>query len=169
VQAPHADEIRWEIAADPDEVHALLCECDAYTATARAPAPTRSFATTRRFVEESAVQVLRCGGDAIAMFTLTFAPPFSEDFSVYPPVRKPAYITRLAVDPAWLSRGTLVGARCVRAACDLAVRAGADVLRSEANPDLQAVRALLEAFGFEQYGPVFDDGTRRRVYMQKKL
>jgi hypothetical protein len=159
----------WKTATNAEEIHALLCACDAYTATPVAPPPTRSRETTVRRVTEGVVQVLRCNSFAVATFTLTRDPPFVEPSYHYPPARAPMYVGRLAVHPDWLRRGGLVGAQSLRRAIELATSAGADVLRSEANPDLTATRALLHQFGFKEYGGATDGTGRRRVYLQKEL
>jgi L-amino acid N-acyltransferase YncA len=63
----------------------------------------------------------------------------------------------------------LIGVQCVRRAVDVAREIGAEVLRSEANPDLAATRQLLGQLGFEQVGPVEEEGGVRRVALQKSL
>lgn len=159
----------WEIAADADEVHALLCASDAAQATPEAPAPQRRMERTRRRVESDAVHLLRLDGAAAAMLTLTPEPPFGDDLGPFPPLRRPAYLSRLAVEPVVLRREPLVGARCVRRAIDLATAEGADGMRSEANPDFVRVLRLLTFAGFEQQGPIRSDGRRRRVGLQRPL
>jgi predicted GNAT family N-acyltransferase len=159
----------WEVSSNVGEVHALLCECDAYTATREAPTPVRNIETTRRRVRMGSVYVLRLGAEAVAMFTLTWDAPFAEDTAIFPPARKPAYIGRLAVKTEWLARGSIVGARCLRRAVELATSAGADAIRSEANPDLTRVVTLLRLFGFEEFGRTQSEDGRRRVYLQKAL
>lgn len=157
------------MGADAAEVHALLCECDAYTATPEAPAPVRNFETTLRRVREGSVHVLRHGAGLVAMFTLTWDAPFAMDTSVFPPARKPAYLGRLAVKPEYQAEGSLAGVRCLRKAVELATDAGADAIRAEANPDLTRVRALLRLFDFEEYGLVKSEGENSRAYLQKNL
>jgi hypothetical protein len=159
----------WEVGADPAEVHALLCACDAHQSTPEAPAPKRNPETTRRRVEAGEVHLLRQGGEAIAMFTLSWDAPFGDDLSTFPVARRPAYLGRLAVHPELLEGGSIVGAGCLRRAVELARAGGADALRAQANPDVANVLALLTAFGFEQCGPVLSDGERRRVHLQKPL
>jgi len=159
----------WEVSGNVEEVHALLCACDAYTATPEAPAPSRNVETTRRRVQAGSVNVLRLGSEAVAMFTLTWDAPFTVDPSVYPSAQKPAYIGRLAVKPELMKKGSFIGARCLRKAIELAVSAGADAIRSEANPDLTRVRALLDLLGFKEYGQAQSEGGRRRVYLQKTI
>ncbi|WP_437854459.1 hypothetical protein [Sorangium sp. So ce363] len=159
----------WEVASNAEEVHALLCASDAHHATPENPAPARRLETTRRRVQAGSVHLLRQGAEAIAMFTLTWEPPFEADLAIFPPAGKPAYLSRLVVHPAGLARGSLAGARCLRRAVELATAGGADVLRSEANPDLTQVRALLGMFGFEEHGRAQSEDGRRRVYLQKVL
>jgi hypothetical protein len=133
-------------------------------ATAEAPAPARRLAPTRRRVFASAVHLLRVEGEPVAMFTLTWEPAFDTGLDVFPPARLAAYMSRLAVAPG---HDALTGARCVRRAA--AAEAGADVLRSEANPDLRASDALLRMHGFEPFGPVEVAGGLRGVRLQKQL
>ncbi|RFU86637.1 hypothetical protein DY218_11215 [Streptomyces triticagri] len=109
------------------------------------------------------------GDRLLGMFTMTATPrmPAHPDF---PPAHKPAQLSRLAVAPELLAAGSLTGVRCVRKAIAVASALGADVLRSEANPDLQGTRQLLDQLGFFQQGPVHtDESGRRFVYLQKTL
>jgi hypothetical protein len=136
-----------------------LCACDAYQATlSGAPVPVRRIATTNRRVRARQVHLLRLRAEAIATSTLTWEPPFAQDVAIFPSAMKPAYRGRLAVKPELLASGSIVGARCVRKAIEVAAAGGADAVRSEANPDLAATRALLDRFGFEQYGLTRSDG-----------
>lgn len=160
---------RWDVGTSAEEIHALLRLCDAYTATAEAPAPVRNMETTKRNVESGSVHVLRRGAEAVAMFTLTWEAPFEPEDAGFPPAQRPGYLQRLAVKPELLAEGSLVGARCIRRAIELARRAGADVIRSEANPDLARVVALLGLFGFEEFRRTQAEDGRRRVYLQKNL
>ncbi len=160
----------WEMAKNLYEVHELLCASDAHHAQIHGlPVPVRRFESTRRYVEAGVVHLLRYGGDAAGMFTLTWESPFDEHTGVFPNRWKPAYLQRLALHPEWLQRDSLVGTRCLRRAIELATDTGADALRAEANPDLLATCALLRLFGFEQYGLVYTNGILRRIYLEKKL
>lgn len=159
----------WEVSTNVEEVHKLLCTSDAYTANAKAPAPIRNSETTRRRVHEGSVHVLRFEDEPVAMFTLTWDAPFAADPKVFPFARKPAYIGRLAVQAEWQEKGSIVGAQCLRKAIELAKSLASDAIRSEANPDLTRVRALLELFGFKEYGQAQSEDGRRRVYLQKDL
>lgn len=159
----------WERADDPEVVHALLRACDLYTSTPDAPPPLRNLDTTVRRVRSGSVHLLRHGSEPAATFTLTPDPPFAADLSIFPRSRRPLYLGRLAVSPAWLDRGAPVGAQCLRRALDLAAAAGADALRSEANPDLHGVRRLLDLFGFVEHGSSRDPDGRGRVYLEKRL
>lgn len=158
----------WEISTHSEEVHTLLCACDAYTATDKAPAPVRNIETTWQRVHAGSVHVLRHDNESIAMFTLTWEPPFTGDLTIFPAALKPAYLGRLAVKPEWLINGSLVGVQCLRKAIELAKNERADAIRSEANPDLTRVRTLLHLFGFQEYGQNAEGG-RRRVYLQKTV
>ncbi|GAA1094034.1 hypothetical protein [Streptomyces javensis] len=162
---------RWEVSRDPREAHALLCACDAHQAAASGtPAPRRRPETTEARVRSGSVRLLRHGACAAGMFTLTWDRPFTVAEGVYPHADRPIHLSRLAVAPEWLADGSLVGLRCVRHAIEEAARAGADVLRSEANPDLRETRSLLDILGFRQYGPTLgDEGGSRRVHLQKTL
>jgi hypothetical protein len=159
----------WEVASDAQEVHHLLCASDAYIATTKTPAPHRNRSTTENRVRSGSVHLLRHDGEAVAMFTLTWEPPFAEGIASFPLARKAAYLSRLAVCPDWLERSELVGVQCLRKAAELATAAGADALRSEANPDLEKVRTLLALFGFVEYQADRSTDGRRRVYLQKDL
>jgi len=159
----------WEVATDVEEIHSLLCACDAYTATLEAPPPVRNIETTRRRVQSGSVHLLRFGASAVAMFTLTWEAPFTRQTTLFPPAKKPAYMGRLAVQPEWLAKGSIASAQCIRKAMELAGGAGADAIRLEANPDLTRIRTLLGLFGFEEYGRTQSEDGRRQVYMQKSL
>ncbi len=159
----------WELARDAAEIHALLCASDAFVATSEAPAPVRNMVSTQGLIEAGATQVLRLDGRAVASFNLLWKPPFDLLNAEFPPCVRPAYLTRLAVDPEWLAGGALVGAQCLRRAVDLAIESGADALRSETNPDLARTRAMLELFGFTEHGAVRDPDGRRRVYLHLAL
>jgi GNAT superfamily N-acetyltransferase len=159
----------WELATDAETVHALLCACDHHTATPEAPAPTRSFETTAARVRDGSVHVLRRDGEVVAMFTLTWTPPFDAEPDVFPPARKPAYISRLAVRPDHLAQGSVLGAQCLRHAAEVAAAQGADAIRSEANPDLRETLALLGLFGFTEHASRRDPDGRGRVYLQRRL
>ena len=159
----------WEVSTDIEEVHSLLCACDAYQSNRELPAPVRSIETTRRRVRAGSVHLLRFGTEPVAMFTLTLDPPFSDDRATFPSALKPTYLSRLAVRPDWLARGSIVGARCIRKAIEVAASLGADAVRSEANPDLKGVTTVLRLFGFQEYGRTQAEDGRRRVYLQKTL
>jgi predicted GNAT family N-acyltransferase len=159
----------WEVSTNVEEVHTLLCASDAYTANTKAPAPIRNIETTRRRVHEGSVHVLRFENEPVAMFTLTWDAPFSDDTKIFPFARKPAYIGRLAVQAEWQKKGSIVGAQCLRKAIELAKSLASDVIRSEANPDLIGVRTLLDLFGFKEYGQAQSEDGRRCVYLQKNL
>ncbi|MGW2051685.1 hypothetical protein ACWCPF_42120 [Streptomyces sp. NPDC001858] len=161
----------WETARDPDQAHALLRACDSYQARKYgSAAPVRNFRTTERRVQAGEVHLLRHGGEAAGMFTLSWDPPFTLAPDVFPPAVEPAYLGRLAVAEKWLADGTPIGATCVRRAMELASAGGADALRSEANPALTDTLKLLELLGFRRHGPVLTDGTgRRAVRLQKDL
>lgn len=159
----------WESAHDVAEIHALVCASDAHVATPEALAPERSLLSTEWLIGQGATQVLRCAGRAAASFNLLWTPTFDERHATFPPCAKPAYLARLAVDPAWIGRGPLIAAQCIRRAIELASAGGADVLRSETNPDLIKTRKLLGSFGFVEHGGLVDADGRRRVYLQLSL
>jgi hypothetical protein len=159
----------WEVSTNAEQVHALLRACDAYTAAANVPPPERKIETTRRYVQMGSVHILRRGLQNVGMFTLTWEPTFDQDLTIFPQAEKVVYLARLAVQPEYLERGSIVGARCVRKAIELALDQGAEAIRCEANPDLVSVFTLLDLFGFRQYGPTLSHEARRRVYLQKSL
>jgi hypothetical protein len=123
----------WKLGTDPAEVHELLCSCDRFQAERyQSPVPQRSFAATEQRVREGSVHVLYAGDRPAGMFTLTW------EASDQPDTPRAARLGRLAVDPRQLADGGLIGVQCVRRAVDVAREIGAEVLRSEANPDLAA-------------------------------
>jgi ribosomal protein S18 acetylase RimI-like enzyme len=158
----------WEVGTDWAEVHELLCASDAHQAARNGlTAPERKADTTRRWVRAGAVHVLRHGTEAVGSFTLSAQPPHGLDPAAHPPAERPLYLQRLAVAPA--HAGSIVGMRCLRRAVELAAETGADALRCEANPDLQATRRMLDMLGFEQHGPVLAESGVRRVRLQKAI
>jgi hypothetical protein len=163
----------WEIGTDPGEIHALLCSSDAFQAERyRSPVPARNPGTTEQRVREGAVHVLRTGGRLAAMFTLTWAAPGGAEAAEAaqdPGAGRAAYLGRLAVDPNDLVGNPMVGVQCVRRAIETARAAGAEVLRSEANPDLAGTWEMLRQLGFEQLGPVEEEAGVRRARLQKQL
>ena len=160
---------RWEVALDVQEVHNLLCACDAYFATTAVPAPTRNLDTTARRVTGGSVHLLRQNGCAVAMFTLTSEPPFDESKIRWPKARNPVYVSRLAIEPKQLAEGTILGLRCYRRVFELALREGADVVRLEANPDLTRVKELLDILGFVRCTSVSESEGLKRIYLQKPI
>jgi GNAT superfamily N-acetyltransferase len=165
------DNWSWTVGGDVGELHALLCACDAQQAAdSGTPAPRRDIRTMERRIGDRNVHVLRLDGTAVGMVTLTWTPPFDLDAADYPPAERPAYMGRLAVHPEWLGRGSLVGARCIRKAVQVASCARADVVRSEANPDLTATRTLLELLGFRQHGDTKREARGpATVYLHKQI
>ncbi|GEB49092.1 MULTISPECIES: hypothetical protein [Streptomyces] len=162
---------RWEVSRDPDEVHALLCACDAHQAAASGTsAPRRRPETTERRVRSGAVHLLRHGSRPAGMFTLSADASFTVAEAGFPHADRPLYLSRLSVAPEWLAGGSLVGLRCVRRALAVAAESGADALRSEVNPDLADTCALLHTLGFAQFGPTLsDEHGRRRAYLHRGL
>jgi hypothetical protein len=161
---------RWEIATDPDEVHALLMASDAEQAERYAlPRPRRNFTTTVKRVEAGMVHLARLGEQPAGAFTMSTDPPFEMPPGGFPMARRPLYLSRLCVAPEQLRNGSLVGVRCLRAAIAAASTAGADALRSQANPDLTDVLTMLRLHGFRQCGPVLAAGPLRVVNLQRDL
>ncbi len=160
----------WELAADAAEVHGLLLASDAEQALRYGiPAPRRNAATTEGRVTAGEVSLLRIDGAAAGAFTLSADPPFEVSRGTFPPAAHAMYLSRLCVAPAQLRAGSLVGVRCLREAIAAAARAGADALRSQANPDFTDVLAMLQLHGFRQHGPVAAQGHLRSVNLQKDL
>ncbi|MBB4688777.1 hypothetical protein [Amycolatopsis jiangsuensis] len=161
----------WEVATDADEVHTLLRASDRHQGDRfGSPVPARNPATTESRVRAGVVQVLRHSDRLAAMFTLTWQPPFEEPAGVFPFARTPAYLSRLAVRPDLVTAGSLAGLQCLRRAVGLALEQGADVLRAEANPDLESTVDTMVLLGFSRCDGEFGgDGTPRRVYLQHRL
>jgi len=140
---------RWELAADPAEVHDLLCASDRFQAgRTGTAAPVRNPGSTAAHVSAGRVHLLRDGLLPTAMFTLVDSAPFEAPPDTFPPARRPVYLTRLAVRPEAAGSGSLAGMMCVRRAITTATEQGADALRCEANPALAHTVELLEALGF---------------------
>jgi hypothetical protein len=170
VSRPGQPLLRWDLATDADEVHALLQASDAEQAARYAlPAPVRNLSTTVKRVEAGQVHLLRLGEQPVGAFTLSADPPFEIQPGVFPPAGRPLYLSRLCVAPEQLSIGSLVGVRCLREAIAAATRAGADVLRSQANPDFIHVLEMLRLHGFRQLGPPTGHRPLRSVNLQKDL
>jgi hypothetical protein len=160
----------WEVATDADEVHELLCRSDLYQAERFASSvPRRNPATTEFRVRNGLVHLLRSEGRVAAMFTLTEVPAFEAPPGVFPAARSPAYLSRLAVRPD-LAAASLAGPLCLRRAMTLARERGADVLRAEANPDLESTVECMVLLGFRRCAAVSDDGAGpRRIHLYRVL
>lgn len=162
--------LRWELASDAAQVHSLLELSDAEQAIRYGiPAPQRNFSTTQYRVRSGEVHVAFLGDEAVGSFTLSVKPPFELEKTVFGPAGNPRYLSRLCVAPQQLRNGSLVGIHCLREAIAAAGRAGADALRSQANPDFTDVVSLLELHGFQRRGPVKEHGPHRAVNMEKPL
>lgn len=141
----------WEVAADAGEVHDLLCVSDRYQGERfNSPVPQRNPATTASRVDDGLVHLLRVGGAAAAMFTLTRTPAFAEPPGVFPVAANPAYLSRLAVRPDLVAAASLAGPLCLRRAMALARERGADMLRAEANPDIASTVECMTLLGFRR-------------------
>jgi hypothetical protein len=161
----------WEVAADADVVHDLLCASDRYQAERfHSPVPQRNPATTASRVRDGLVHLLRVGGAAAAMFTLTRTPAFDEPPGVFPAAANPAYLSRLAVRPDLVAASSLAGPLCLRRAMALARERGADVLRAEANPDIESTVECMTLLGFRRCA-TSSGGTSgpRRVHLYRTL
>jgi hypothetical protein len=160
----------WSLAHDPDEVFDLLLASDRHAAERHGlPLPRRNREATGFLVGEGRVHVLRQRTELVAMFTLTWQPPYPLEPTGFPPRHRPAYLQRLAVRPELLRAGSLAGVQCVARAVEVATEGGADALRSEANPDLAEVLRLLLTLGFVRYGEPPADGPLRRVYLERPI
>lgn len=103
------------------------------------------------------------------MFTFTLDPPFDASVAAWPPARKPAYVSRMAVTPALLESGTILGLRCYKRAFELAADQDVDVVRLEANPELSRIGELLRKLGFERAGNRTGEDGLKRVYLYRNL
>ncbi len=160
---------RWEVAHDAEEIHELVLASDAHTANERAPAPARELRSTARRVGRGDTYVLRVDGQAVATFSLSRVPPYDPEQIDFPPAASPLYLSRLAVWPDHPDGAGLAGPRALRTAIRMARAAGADAIRSEANPDLGRVFEMLELHGFVVYASERDAEGRARAYLQKQL
>lgn len=167
---PHRD-LRWEVARDPGEVHALLETSDRAQATAAMPAPRRNRSATEALVGSGGVHLLRCAGRPVAMVTVSERAPFDPSCAAFQPARRPLYMQRLAVDPD-VTTGTVIppGLLAARHAVATARERGADWLRCEANPTITRVVEMLRAVGFSVVPSREDAGVREggppRIHLQ---
>lgn len=160
----------WEVAGNADVVHALLEESDAEQARRYGlPAPRRNPATTAIRVAAGQVHLAWLGGHPAGSFTLTAEPPFELEPGTFPPAASPRYLSRLCVASGQLRDGLPIGLQCLRMAITVAARAGADVLRSQANPDVTGTLTMLTLNGFRQRGPITANGPLRVVNLQREL
>jgi hypothetical protein len=159
----------WEVATDPEAVHGLLLASDAAAATPASPPPQRNRATTRRLVADGSVHLLRLNGIPAATFTMAGAPPFDLADTDYATDVTAVYMQRLAVSPGLRAAHPFLGARALRHALRIAEISGAEVLRSETNPDLKAASTLLFGHGFVRVGDIRGSAERPRACVERRL
>ncbi|MCL6297918.1 hypothetical protein [Streptomyces kronopolitis] len=161
----------WEVAADAGEVHELLCASDRYQGERfHSPVPRRNPATSASLVHDGLVHLLRDGASAAAMFTLTRTPAFEEPPGVFPAAADPAYLSRLAVRPDLVTAASLAGPLCLRRAIALAGERGADMLRAEANPDIESTVECMALLGFRRCAAPFEETAGpRRIHLYRLL
>lgn len=164
-------QLTWEVAADAGEVHELLCASDRYQGDRfHSPVPRRNPATSASLVRDGLVHLLRDGASAAAMFTLTRTPAFEEPPGVFPAAANPAYLSRLAVRPDIVTAASLAGPLCLRRAVALARERGADMLRAEANPDIESTVKCMTLLGFRRCTTSSEETTGpRRVHLYRML
>ncbi|MFE2225792.1 hypothetical protein [Streptomyces kronopolitis] len=161
----------WEVAADAGEVHELLCASDRYQGERfHSPVPRRNPATSASLVRDGLVHLLRDGAPAAAMFTLTRTSAFEEPPGVFPAAADPAYLSRLAVRPDLVTAASLAGPLCLRRAIALAGERGADMLRAEANPDIESTVECMALLGFRRCAAASEETAGpRRIHLYRLL
>ena len=157
----------WSVADDASVIHRLIEASDKGAAErSGTTAPARRMESTRGLVSKGFVHLGVLDGRPAVTVTVGDVPPFDPDETGMPPAAAPRYMQRLAVEPDVPDK--LLGFHAVRHAIAVATAAGADVLRSEANPDLEDVLRMLTALGFERFR-TNEEGPARRTYMQRAL
>ena len=156
----------WSVADDADVIHRLIEASDRRAAERSGTTPpARRTASTRGLVSKGFVHLGVLDGRPAVTVTVSDNPPFDPGESGLPSADEPRYMQRLAVDPDVPDK--LLGFHAVRHAIEVATAAGADVLRSEANPDLEDVLRMLTALGFARFAT--HEGPARRTYLQREL
>ena len=102
------------------------------------------------------------GGEIIGTFRLATKKPWAIDKNYFAPVRRPLYLTDMAVAPERQSLG--VGRRCVSKAVDIARAFPADAIRLDAYDDAAGAGTFYEKCGFTPVGRASFRGTPLLYY-----
>lgn len=81
-------------------------------------------------IRQGRVIVARRSSKVVATLKLQTKKPWAIDLSYYKPARRPWYLTNMAVDPGYQSKG--IGKRCVLEAIRLVAEWGGDAVRLDA-------------------------------------
>ena len=103
------------------------------------------------------VWVAREGREIVATFRLATKKPWAIDPSYFTDVKRPIYLTNMAVRPDWQRRG--VGRRCLEHAIDRATDWPADAIRLDAYEGDAGAGAFYERCGFRELGRATYRGT----------
>lgn len=120
-------------------------------------APTEN--AVRRTIETSRVLVARNTGAIVATLTLATRKPWAIDPKYFAPVRRPLYLTSMAVTPEHQERG--VGRRMLDEAREIARAWPADAIRLDSYDATAGAGAFYAKCGFREVG--------RAVYRKSPL
>lgn len=94
--------------------------------------------------------VARRGKSIVGTLKIGTRKPWAIDASYFTPVRKPWYLTNMAVDPAHQGKG--IGRRCVLEAVRLVQQSGGDAIRLDAYDAAAGAGPFYEKCGFTERG-----------------
>lgn len=96
--------------------------------------------------------VARRGKSIVATLKIATRKPWSIDISYFTPVKRPWYLTNMAVDPTHQGQG--IGTRCVLEAVKLVRDAGGEAVRLDAYDAVAGAGPFYEKCGFTERGRV---------------
>jgi ribosomal protein S18 acetylase RimI-like enzyme len=101
-------------------------------------------------IRQGKVLVARRASKVVGTLKLQTKKPWAIDLAYYRPARRPWYLTNMAVDPAWQSKG--VGKRCVLEAVRLVAEWGGDAVRLDAYDADAGASGFYVKCGFTEVG-----------------
>ena len=117
-------------------------------------------------IRKSAVLVARSRGAVIATLRLATKRPWAIDPTYFTPVRRPLYLTDMAVQPKRQRRG--VGRRCLEEARRVARELGGDAIRLDAYEDEAGAGPFYRKCDFDEVGRASYRGVRH-IYFEALL
>jgi ribosomal protein S18 acetylase RimI-like enzyme len=96
--------------------------------------------------------IARRGSSIVGTLKIATRKPWAIDVSYFTPVKRPWYLTNMAVDPAHQGKG--IGTRCVLEALKLVSEEGGEAIRLDAYDDVAGAGAFYEKCGFREVGRV---------------